>query len=85
MELPLALPVILAGPQLSAVTNMEIATIESMIAAQVLGEVIIAGLQTPNTAFIVQGGLIVGLLAGLIYDGSASSYERRHGPKKSID
>jgi osmoprotectant transport system permease protein len=39
------------------------------VAAKGLGEVIIAGLQSNNTAFILQGGLIVALLAVLIHDG----------------
>ena len=38
------------------------------MAAKGLGEVIIAGLISDNTAFILQGGLIVGLMALLIYD-----------------
>jgi osmoprotectant transport system permease protein len=68
IELPLALPVILAGLRLSIVINMGTATIGSTVAAKGLGEVVIAGLQSSNTAFILQGGLIVGLLAVLIYD-----------------
>lgn len=69
VELPLALPVILAGLRLSVVINMGTATIGSTVAAKGLGEVIIAGLQSSNTAFILQGGVIVGLLAVLVYDG----------------
>ena len=68
VELPLAFPVILAGLRLSIVINMGTATIGSTVAAKGLGEVIIAGLQSSNTAFILQGGLIVGLLAMLIFD-----------------
>ena len=68
VELPLALPVILAGIRLSVVINMGTATIGSTVAAKGLGEVIIAGLQSSNTAFILQGGVIVGLLAVLVYD-----------------
>ena len=68
VELPLALPVILAGIRLSVVINLGTATIGSTVAAKGLGEVIIAGLQSSNTAFILQGGVIVGLLAVLVYD-----------------
>ncbi|CAD7053812.1 ABC transporter permease [Pseudorhizobium endolithicum] len=68
IELPLALPVILAGIRLSAVISLATATIGSTVAAKTLGEVIIAGLQSNNLAFVVQGGLIVGALAVLIYD-----------------
>ncbi|PVA05515.1 ABC transporter permease [Thalassorhabdomicrobium marinisediminis] len=68
VELPLALPVILTGVRLSVVIAMGTATIGSTVAARTLGEVIIAGLLTNNTAYVVQGGLVVGLFAVLIYD-----------------
>lgn len=69
VELPLALPLILTGVRLSAVISLGTATIGSTVAARTLGEVIIAGLLTSNTAFVLQGGLIVGLFAALLYDG----------------
>lgn len=75
VELPLALPVILAGVRLSTVISLATATIGSTVAARTLGEVIIAGLLSSNTAFVLQGGLIVGALAVLIYDG-LSAIER---------
>ncbi|MDV3249871.1 ABC transporter permease [Devosia sp. BK] len=71
VEFPLALPVILAGIRLSTVIALATATIGSTVAARTLGEVIIAGLQSGNTAFVLQGGLIVGILAVLIYDALA--------------
>jgi osmoprotectant transport system permease protein len=69
VELPLALPVILAGIRLSVIISLGTATIGSTVAAKGLGEVIIAGLQSNNIAFILQGGLVVALLAVLIHDG----------------
>lgn len=72
VELPLALPVILAGIRLSVVISLATATIGSTVAARTLGEVIIAGLLSSNTAFVLQGGLIVGVLAVLIYDALAA-------------
>lgn len=69
VELPLAMPVILTGIRLSVVIALGTATIGSTVAARTLGEVIIAGLVTNNTAYVLQGGLIVGLFAVLIYDG----------------
>jgi len=71
IELPLAFPVILAGIRIATVISLSTATIGSTVAAKTLGEVIIAGLTTSNTAFVLQGGLIVGVLAVLIYDGLA--------------
>lgn len=68
VEIPLALPVILTGIRLSVVIALGTATIGSTVAARTLGEVIIAGLLTNNTAYVLQGGLIVGLFAVLIYD-----------------
>ena len=68
VELPLAAPVILTGIRLSVVISLGTATIGSTVAARTLGEVIISGLLTNNTAFVLQGGVIVGLLAGLLHD-----------------
>jgi osmoprotectant transport system permease protein len=68
VELPLALPMILAGIRLSVVISLATATIGSTVAAKTLGEVIIAGLLSNNIAFVLQGGLIVAVLAVLIYD-----------------
>ena len=75
VELPLATPVILAGIRLSVVISIATATIGSTVAASTLGEVIIAGLLSNNIAFIAQGGLVVGVIAVLIYDG-LSALER---------
>lgn len=75
VELPLATPVILAGIRLSVVISVATATIGSTVAASTLGEVIIAGLLSNNLAFIAQGGLVVGVMAVLIYD-ALSALER---------
>jgi osmoprotectant transport system permease protein len=76
VELPLAMPLILEGIRLSLVINVGTATIGSTVAAKGLGEVIIAGLLSNNTAFILQGGLVTGLMAVLLYDALAG-LERR--------
>ena len=68
IELPLALPLILAGIRLCVVINMGTATIGSTVGAKGLGEVIIAGLVTNNAAFVLQGGMIVALAAMLLFD-----------------
>lgn len=72
VELPLAFPVMLTGIRIAAVISLSTATIGSTVAAKTLGEVIIAGLTTNNTAFVLQGGLIVGACAVLINDGLAA-------------
>ena len=76
VELPLALPLILEGVRLSLVINIGTATIGSTVAAKGLGEVIIAGLLSNNTAFVLQGGLVTGLMAILLYD-AMRAFERR--------
>ena len=75
IEIPLASPVMLAGIRLSVVIGLATATIGSTVAAKTLGEVIIAGLQSNNLAFVLQGGLVVAALAVLIYD-AFSALER---------
>jgi osmoprotectant transport system permease protein len=76
VELPLAMPLILEGVRLSLVINVGTATIGSTVAAKGLGEVIIAGLLSDNTAFILQGGLLTGLMAILLYDAMVA-FEKR--------
>jgi osmoprotectant transport system permease protein len=76
VELPLAMPLILEGIRMSLVINVGTATIGSTVAAKGLGEVIIAGLLSNNTAFILQGGLVTGLMAILLYD-TMAALERR--------
>lgn len=77
VELPLAMPMIMEGIRLSLVINVGTATIGSTVAAKGLGEVIIAGLLSNNAAFILQGGLVTGLMAILLYDAMAT-IERRY-------
>ena len=76
VELPLAMPLILEGIRLSLVVNVGTATIGSTVAAKGLGEVIIAGLLSNNTAFILQGGLVTGLMAILLYEAMAALEKR---------
>lgn len=63
VELPLAAPIILAGIRVSTIISIGTATIGSTVGAKGLGEVIIAGLQTGNSAFILQGAILVALMA----------------------
>lgn len=76
VELPLAMPLILEGIRISLVINIGTATLGSTVAAKGLGEVIIAGLLSNNTAFVLQGGLATGLMAVLLYD-AVGALERR--------
>jgi osmoprotectant transport system permease protein len=80
VELPLAAPMILEGIRLSAVIALSTATIGSTVAARTLGEVIIAGLNTMNLAFVMQGGLLTAALALLIHSGLGALIEATRPP-----
>lgn len=68
VELPLALPVILAGVRLATVANIGIATIAAAIGAGGLGRLIFDGIGRLDSDRIVAGALVASLLA-LIADG----------------
>jgi osmoprotectant transport system permease protein len=63
IELPLAAPVLLAGVRSSVIINIGTAAIASTVGAKTLGSPIIVGLSGFNTAYVIQGALVVGLLA----------------------
>ena len=63
VELPLAAPVILAGIRVSVVIGTGTAAIASTVGARTLGLPIIVGLNGSNTAYVLQGALLVALLA----------------------
>ena len=63
VELPLALPVLLAGIRTSVTINIGTAAIASTVGAKTLGTPIVVGLSGYNTAYVLQGAILVGLLA----------------------
>ena len=63
IELPIAAPVILAGIRTSVIVNIGTAAIASTVGAKTLGLPIIVGLSGFNTAYVIQGAVLVGLLA----------------------
>jgi len=66
VELPLALPVILAGVRTSLVLILATATVAPLVGGGGLGVPIIAGLAVSNLAFVAQGAIAVALLALLL-------------------
>jgi osmoprotectant transport system permease protein len=72
VELPLAMPIILAGIRTSVIVNVGTATIGATIGAGGLGAPIISGLVNQNPAFLLEGTIIVGLLALTIDAGFAA-------------
>nr|WP_154325592.1 ABC transporter permease [Pantoea sp. 201603H] len=63
VELPLAAPVILAGIRTSVIINIGTAAIASTVGARTLGSPVIIGLSGFNTAYVIQGAVLVALLA----------------------
>lgn len=66
VELPLAAPVIVAGIRTSVIVNIGTATIASTVGANTLGTPIIIGLSGFNTAYVVQGAILVALAAIIV-------------------
>ena len=76
VELPLALPVLLAGVKTAAVINVGTATVAAFIGAGGLGERIVAGLAVNDTDLALAGALPAALLA-LVVQWGFDRLERR--------
>ncbi|MBS7233450.1 ABC transporter permease [Flavobacterium psychroterrae] len=63
VELPLALPFIVAGIRTAAVINVGVATLASFVAAGGLGEFIFGGISLNNSNMILAGAIPAALLA----------------------
>ncbi|MDR3023620.1 ABC transporter permease/substrate-binding protein [Chryseobacterium sp.] len=66
VQLPLAMPVIIAGIRTAAVINVGVATLASFVAAGGLGEFIFGGISLNNTNMILAGAIPAALLAVLL-------------------
>ena len=85
VQIPLALPIWLAGVRTSVVVNIGTAAIASTVGAKTLGLPIIIGLSGFNTAYVLQGAMMVALLAiaaDLAFDWLAIAL---HGHTRSAD
>ena len=63
IDIPLALPVWVSGVRTSSIINIGTAAIASTVGAKTLGSPIIVGLSGFNTAYVLQGAILVALLA----------------------
>jgi osmoprotectant transport system permease protein len=66
IELPLALPTILAGIKTAAVINVGWATLGALVGAGGYGQPILSGIRLDNTALILEGAIPAALLALLM-------------------
>ncbi|MDR9424401.1 MAG: ABC transporter permease [Marinobacter sp.] len=83
VELPLAGRVILAGIRTSVTINIATAAIGSTIGARTLGDPVIAGLVNGNTAYVLQGAILIGLLAlatDSLFEAIQRTWDRRLSP-----
>jgi osmoprotectant transport system permease protein len=80
VQIPLALPVILAGLRTAAVMNIGIAAIAAYIGAGGLGVLIQQGIGRVNEEMILSGALLVSLLA-VVVDGGMALLERLVTPQ----
>ena len=81
VELPLALPSIVAGIRVAAVVGVGTATIAAAIGAGGLGEYIFRGLSMVDTTMILAGAIPAAVLA-LLVDGLLAGVERLLGTRR---
>lgn len=82
VELPLAVPVIMAGVRVSVIVNVATATIGAIANAGGLGTPIINGLVNLDPAITLEGALLAAGLA-LILDGYLGAAERAFAPVRA--
>lgn len=73
IQIPLALPVIVAGLRLAAIELLASATLASFVGAKSLGQYILTGISLLDTTYLVAGGLpivILVLLTDLVFNGA---------------
>ena len=75
VELPLAMPVILAGIRIATIINVGVATLAAYIAAGGLGEFIFGGISLSNTTMMLAGAIPAALLA-LLFDFLLSRFQK---------
>ena len=80
VELPLAMPTIMAGIRTAAVISVGMATLAAFVGAGGLGDLILTGLQLVNTPLILAGAIPAAVLA-LLTDLSLAALERFLSPK----
>ena len=75
VQLPLALPVLMAGIRTAAVINVGVATLAAYVAAGGLGEFIFEGISLNNPVMILAGAIPSAVLA-LVFDQGLGALER---------
>jgi osmoprotectant transport system permease protein len=82
VELPLALPVVLAGVRLAVVTSVGTATIAAAVGAGGLGAYVYRGIATVDTRLILAGAIPAAILA-LLADATLGALEKSQRPARA--
>ena len=80
VEIPIAVPAILAGIKTSAVINVGTATLGALIGAGGYGQPILTGIRLDNMALILEGAVPAAVLA-LMIQGLFELFERVAVPR----
>ena len=86
IQLPLALPVIMAGIRISAVTAVGLMTLAAFIGAGGLGYLVFSGVQTVNNVMILAGAIpacILALVVDYLFSQVEKSAMRKYSSSKS--
>jgi osmoprotectant transport system permease protein len=75
VRLPLALPVVVGGVRVAAVTAVGVATVAALVAAGGLGDSIFAGLRANDSTEVLAATVLIVALA-LVVDGGMALIER---------
>lgn len=84
VELPLALPIIMAGIRTAAVTIIGVATLASLIGAGGLGDLIFGGIAMANNYMILAGAIPAAILA-IVSDASLGRVEQQLMPANTAE
>lgn len=81
VELPLAVPVMLAGLRTTIIICVGVATVATFINAGGLGDIIVAGIKTTRTPILVTGAVLTAVVAFTLdwLGAMAEDYLRPHG------
>lgn len=79
VELPLAMPLVMAGIRIAAVQVVATATIAALVGAGGLGRLVVDGLSTNNQGKLLTGALVVAVLA-VVVEGSLAAVQRQVDP-----
>lgn len=80
VELPIAMPVIVAGFRTALVFSIGVATLATFINSGGLGEAIVVGVKLNRPAVLLTGAILVSCMA-LLLDWAVGRIEQRMGPK----